>query len=570
MNILQSAALSVIFFATSLSADTVRLINAPVDAVTAYFSQLTGNTYVLDFSSPQTVSILKEVTGSENIHNLFVELIESLGGEVQKISTKSFKISQKAAKNVGIETAIKEKSRSEISLQRIYLGNKISKDGVGDLIRTVPILNSLTLISDGSNLDAVLISGEVASIAILEGLIGALDAVKKPEKLNLDTATALSPNDTSKLPEIGNSTLEVVDLNFADAEELVATLGPLLSSDANTAAISVSAHQSANQVILSGSSKALTQALSVIALMDRAPRQVYVDAIIAEVSEDSALKLGLQFSVNKGSFSSSIVTGLTGNSIGALSSNAFLTGAAGGVIAIGAGASKIPDIGLMLNALKGDTDNRILATPSLMTTENKESTILIGQNVPFITGQYTNQQGDSATPFQTIKREDLGTMLKLKPKIGKNGDIIMEIWQEISRIDQSAVGLSDVVTVKRQISTVVSAKEGETIAIGGLRVEQEETGISKVPFFGDLPFLGALFTQESSKTVSRNLAIFLRPTIVSNQSQRAKVLEAWRTDLGDKLFSYEDNQLRSRDPIPIGKRLILEPLRPQARNLGEN
>ena len=570
MNILQSAALSVIFFATSVSADTVRLVNAPVDAVTAYFSQLTGNTYVLDFSSPQTVSILKEVSGSENIHTLFVELIESLGGKVQQVSTKSFKISQKTAEAVEIEGTIKEKSNSEISLQRIYLGKKISKDGVGELIRTVPILNSLTLISDGSNLDAVLISGEVGSIAILEGLIGTLDAVNKPEKINIDTATALSSDGKSELSEIGDSTLEVVDLNFADAEELVATLGPLLSSDANTAAISVSAHQSANQVILSGPSKALTQALSVIALMDRAPRQVYVDAIIAEVSEDSALKLGLQFSVNKGSFSSSVVTGLTGNSIGALSSNAFLTGAAGGVIAIGAGATKIPDIGLMLNALKGDTDNRILATPSLMTTENKESTILIGQNVPFITGQYTNQQGDSTTPFQTIKREDLGTMLKLKPKIGKNGDIIMEIWQEISRIDQSAVGLSDVVTVKRQISTVVSAKEGETIAIGGLRVEQEETGISKVPFFGDLPFLGVFFTQESSKTVSRNLAIFLRPTIVSNQSQRAKVLEAWRTDLGDKLFSYEDNQLRSRDPIPIGQRLILEPLRPKARNIGEN
>ena len=570
MNILQSAALSVIFFATSVSADTVRLVNAPVDAVTAYFSQLTGNTYVLDFSSPQTVSILKEVSGSENIHTLFVELIESLGGKVQQVSTKSFKISQKTAEAVEIEGTIKEKSKSEISLQRIYLGKKISKDGVGELIRTVPILNSLTLISDGSNLDAVLISGEVGSIAILEGLIGTLDAVNKPEKINIDTATALSSDGKSELSEIGDSTLEVVDLNFADAEELVATLGPLLSSDANTAAISVSAHQSANQVILSGPSKALTQALSVIALMDRAPRQVYVDAIIAEVSEDSALKLGLQFSVNKGSFSSSVVTGLTGNSIGALSSNAFLTGAAGGVIAIGAGATKIPDIGLMLNALKGDTDNRILATPSLMTTENKESTILIGQNVPFITGQYTNQQGDSTTPFQTIKREDLGTMLKLKPKIGKNGDIIMEIWQEISRIDQSAVGLSDVVTVKRQISTVVSAKEGETIAIGGLRVEQEETGISKVPFFGDLPFLGVFFTQESSKTVSRNLAIFLRPTIVSNQSQRAKVLEAWRTDLGDKLFSYEDNQLRSRDPIPIGQRLILEPLRPKARNIGEN
>ena len=570
MKMLKWAAVSVSFFATSLSADTVRLVNAPVDAVTAYFSQLTGNAYILDFSSPQMVSILKEVSGSENIHALFVDLIESLGGEVKQTATKSFKISQKVAESVEIQDIIMEPVSPEIALQRIYLGNKISKDGVGDLIRTVPILNSLTVISDGSNLDAVLISGEVTSIGILKKLIGTLDAVKKLEKPNLDLAAGLSSNDKGQLSETGNSTLEVVDLNFADAEELVATLAPLLSSDANTAAISVSAHQSANQVILSGSSKALRQALSVIALMDRAPRQVYVDAIIAEVSEDSALKLGLQFSVNEGSFSSSVVTGLTGNNIGSLAGDSFLTGAAGGIIAIGAGANKIADIGLMLNALKGDTDNRILATPSLMTTENKESTILIGQNVPFITGQYTNQGGDSAAPFQTIKREDLGTILKLKPKIGKNGDIIMEIWQEISRIDQSAVGLSDVVTVKRQISTVVSAKEGETIAIGGLRVEQEEIGISKVPFFGDLPFLGPLFTQESSKTVSRNLAIFLRPTIVSNQIQRAKVVKAWRVNLGEKLFNYEDGELRSRKPTPIGDRLPIEPLRPKARNSGEN
>ena len=570
MKMLKWAAVSVSFFATSLSADTVRLVNAPVDAVTAYFSQLTGNAYILDFSSPQMVSILKEVSGSENIHALFVDLIESLGGEVKQTATKSFKISQKVAESVEIQDIIMEPVSPEIALQRIYLGNKISKDGVGDLIRTVPILNSLTVISDGSNLDAVLISGEVTSIGILKKLIGTLDAVKKPEKPNLDLAAGLSSNDKGQLSETGNSTLEVVDLNFADAEELVATLAPLLSSDANTAAISVSAHQSANQVILSGSSKALRQALSVIALMDRAPRQVYVDAIIAEVSEDSALKLGLQFSVNEGSFSSSVVTGLTGNNIGSLAGDSFLTGAAGGIIAIGAGANKIADIGLMLNALKGDTDNRILATPSLMTTENKESTILIGQNVPFITGQCTNQGGDSAAPFQTIKREDLGTILKLKPKIGKNGNIIMEIWQEISRIDQSAVGLSDVVTVKRQISTVVSAKEGETIAIGGLRVEQEEIGVSKVPFFGDLPFLGPLFTQESSKTVSRNLAIFLRPTIVSNQIQRAKVVKAWRADLGEKLFNYGGNKLRSRDPIPIGKRLEIGSLRPKVRTVGEN
>ena len=323
MKMLKWAAVSVSFFATSLYADTVRLVNAPVDAVTAYFSQLTGNAYILDFTSEKTVSILKEVSGNNNIHALFVELIESLGGDVQQTSTTSFRISQKTAEVVATTNVSPELSSPEIALQRIYLGNKISKDGVGDLIRTVPILNSLTVISDGSNLDAVLVSGEVASIGILKNLIGTLDAVKKPEKPNLDLNTGLSSNDKGQLSETGNSTLQVVDLNFADAEELVATLGPLLSSDANTAAISVSAHQSANQVILSGSSKALAQALSVIALMDRAPRQVYVDAIIAEVSEDSALKLGLQFSVNKGSFSSSVVTGLTGNNIGTLAGNAL-------------------------------------------------------------------------------------------------------------------------------------------------------------------------------------------------------------------------------------------------------
>lgn len=570
MKLLKWAIFTISFFATSLFADTVRLVNAPVDAVTAYFSQLTGNAYILDFSSPQTISILKEVSGSDNIHALFVELIESLGGEVQQTSTKSFRISQKISKSIELRKPGNESPSLGTSLQRIYLNNKISKEGVSELIRSVPILKSLTVISDISDLDAVLISGEDTSISVLKNLISSLDAVTNQEQLNSDITTPPNPDDRSKLSESHVSTLEVVDLNFADAGELVATLGPLLSSDTNTAAISVSAHQSANQVILSGSSKALRQALLVIAEMDRAPRQVYVDAIIAEISEDSALKLGLQFAVNEGSFSSSVVTGLTGNNIGTLAGNSFLTGAAGGVIAIGAGASKIADIGIMLNALKGDTDNRILATPSLMTTENKESTILIGQNVPFITGQYTNQGGDSTTPFQTIKREDLGTILKLKPKIGKNGDIIMEIWQEISRIDQSAVGLSDVVTVKRQISTVVSAQEGETIAIGGLRVEQEEIAVSKIPFFGDLPVLGVLFTQESSKTVTRNLAIFLRPTIVSKRKQRAKVVEAWRTELGDKLFNYEDSKLRSRDPIPIGNRLTIDSLRPRVRTSGEN
>jgi type II secretory pathway component GspD/PulD (secretin) len=553
-----------------LASDTIRLVDAPIGAVSSYFSQLTGNTYILDFEATEKVSLQKELSGKENIHSLFVEIIKGLGGEVTQISRETFKvIKNKITPDIVEETVITE---IEVVLQRLYLEGKISKNGVQELINKTPTLSSLNIINDNSEADAILISGQNEIIIKLRKMLSNLEA---PQVSEMPTPpNPKTVKDLASLKEISEeklSILKVIDLNFADAEELVQTLTPLLASELNSRRIDVSAHQSANQVILSGPLGLLSQAEAIIAEMDRMPRQVYVDAIIAEISDDSMQKLGLQFSINAGSVSSSVVSGQTGNNIGALAGDAFLTGAVGGMISIGAGAKKIPDIGIMIDALQGDTDNRILATPSLMTTENKESTILIGQNVPFITGQFTNQQGNGSAPFQTIKREDLGTILKLKPKIGKNGDIVMEIWQEISRIDQSAAVLSDVVTVKRQISTVVSAKEGETVAIGGLRVEQEEIGVSKVPVLGDLPVLGMLFRQESSKSVSRNLAIFLRPTLVSTEVQRAQIIETWQTELGSKLFNYEnEKKILSNTPTPVGERLPIKSLRPKMRPVDRN
>jgi len=565
MKIFRWAFLFINIFALPVNADKIKLVNAPIDAVTAYFSQLTGNTYILDFMPSQKISISKEISGTNNIHQFFVDLINDIGGEVQKISNNSFKVSEKLQEQEILLVPTEQIIVPETTLKRISLEKKISKDGIRELIRTVPVLQNLTVISDNNLNDSILVTGQSDSIEVLQNLINKLESFVEIKNLELIKKPTVQIE--IKKPSKQISIIEVVNLNFADAEELVISLSSLLSSDANTSTVSISAHQSANQVVLSGTPSSVNQALSVVALMDRAPRQVYVDAIIAEISEDSAQKLGLQFSANSGNIGASSATGLTGDNIGTLANSSFLSGAAGGLITFGAGANKIPDIGVMLNALKGDTDNRILSTPSLMTTENKESTILIGQNVPFITGSYTNQQGDGTAPFQTIKREDLGTKLKLKPKIGENGDIIMEIWQEVSRIDQSAVGLSDVVTVKRQISTVVSAKEGETIAIGGLRVEQEEIGVSKIPILGDIPLLGLLFRQESSKTVSRNLAIFLRPTLVSSKEQRTKILDAWKEDLGDNLYEYDKKEMISRTPSPVGKRMQTPLLRPSKKFL---
>jgi len=212
----------------------------------------------------------------------------------------------------------------------------------------------------------------------LGAIIASLPQPKPAATSRAATPTAAAPQPTTTVDTpaaIPTTWTEVVDLSFADAGELVANLQPLLAGSTMGGTVNIAAHASANQVIVSGLYDDMAAILAVIEKLDRTPRQVYVDAIIAEVSEDTASRLGLQFSINSDNLAASFVTGVTGINIGSAAGDPFLAGAAGGVIAAGRGANAIPDIGVMLAALQGDTDNRILATPSLMTTENKESTI---------------------------------------------------------------------------------------------------------------------------------------------------------------------------------------------------
>ena len=535
------------FLASFSSAASIQLLNATLEEAAAYFSNLTGNSYIIDFETDKRFVVTRDdLDTPDEFHQLFVELVTNAEAQIEKKAERSFVISTTA---IEIETEEETKAPSKL-IFRMNLENKMTFKGLQNLLATMSDLNGIKIIEEKSDTNSVILLGDNDSINLLKILLSSLPS--EPVKKKTPKVVA----ETQVKPEIkvekkSDEVIRVVDLNYGDANELMLNLQQVLGGGEDSVGLSIAAHVSANQLILSGKEMDVLSTISVIKQLDRAPRQVYVDAIIAEVSEESAKKLGLQFSVNSDNISASVVTGVSGVNIGSAAGNTFLAGAAGGIFAAGAGANVVPDIGLLLSALEGDNDNRILATPSLMTTENKESTILVGQNVPFITGQYTNQNGDNSAPFQTIKREDLGTLLKLKPKIGPNGNIVMEIWQEVSRIDQSTAGLSDVVTVKRQISTVISAMEGETIAIGGLRVEQQELATSKIPFFGDLPIIGKAFTQEVANTVSRNLAIFLRPTLVSNENQRKSVFNMWQKSLGAELTESgsDKSQFFKFDPV---------------------
>ena len=535
------------FLASFSSAASIQLLNATLEEAAAYFSNLTGNSYIIDFETDKRFVVTRDdLDTPDEFHQLFVELVTNAEAQIEKKAERSFVISTTA---IEIETEEETKAPPKL-IFRMNLENKMTFKGLQNLLATMSDLNGIKIIEEKSDTNSVILLGDNDSINLLKILLSSLPS--EPVKKKTPKAVA----ETQVKPEIkaekkSDEVIRVVDLNYGDANELMLNLQQVLGGGEDSVGLNIAAHVSANQLILSGKEMDVLSTISVIKQLDRAPRQVYVDAIIAEVSEESAKKLGLQFSVNSDNISASVVTGVSGVNIGSAAGNTFLAGAAGGIFAAGAGANVVPDIGLLLSALEGDNDNRILATPSLMTTENKESTILVGQNVPFITGQYTNQNGDNSAPFQTIKREDLGTLLKLKPKIGPNGNIVMEIWQEVSRIDQSTAGLSDVVTVKRQISTVISAMEGETIAIGGLRVEQQELATSKIPFFGDLPIIGKAFTQEVANTVSRNLAIFLRPTLVSNENQRKSVFNMWQKSLGAELTESgsDKSQFFKFDPV---------------------
>jgi general secretion pathway protein D len=170
----------------------------------------------------------------------------------------------------------------------------------------------------------------------------------------------------------------------------------------------------------------------------------------------------------------------------------------------------------VMNLLASDANTNILSTPTLVTLDNEEAEIVIGENVPFVTGSFTSTgASDGATnPFQTIQREDVGLTLKIKPQINEGDALRLEIEQEVSSIADSVAGASDIVTNKRSIKTNVMVDDGQVVVLGGLIEEQIGESIQKVPFLGDIPFLGALFRSKTADVKKTNLMVFIHPVIL--------------------------------------------------------
>lgn len=324
--------------------------------------------------------------------------------------------------------------------------------------------------------------------------------------------------------------IHVIYLKYAKATDLVDILnqvGQELTEDKEGAAgndrkVNVQADEASNALVIHARPKDFQSIEAVVQQLDVKRKQVFVEAIIAEVSFNKASDLGIEWQANSNKYTlgGEEVTGGTsfsdisgGLTLGFI--NNFIVNSAGAVV---------PDLQVILRALRSDSHTNILSTPNLLTLDNEEAEIVVGQEVPFVTGQFTsdaadnnNTDGQAVNPFQTIERKDVGLTLKVTPQINAGDTITMEVEQEISNVSETTVqGASDLITDERRINATVQMDSGQIVVIGGLIRDDVLDSVEWVPILGRLPIIGELFKRKQKSAVKTNLMVFLRPRIIED------------------------------------------------------
>ncbi|MEP6944032.1 MAG: type II secretion system secretin GspD [Betaproteobacteria bacterium] len=291
--------------------------------------------------------------------------------------------------------------------------------------------------------------------------------------------------------------------------------------------VTIQADSANNALIVMAPEPMYNNIRAVVEKLDNRRAQVFVEALIVEVSADRAAEFGIQWQYLQGANSTNSYVGggtnfgVRGSGNNIIDTSLSIGSAAQGLnLGIIRGSITIPGLGtitnlaLLVRALQGDNTANILATPNLLTLDNEEAKIVVGQNVPFITGQYA-QTGTSATvtPFQTIERKDVGLTLRVRPQITEGGTVRLSIYEEVSRV-QDTSNPAGIITNKRSLESTVLIEDGQIIVLGGLIQDSQTDGTQKLPFLGDIPVAGALFRYDTRSRSKTNLMVFLRPTIV--------------------------------------------------------
>ena len=407
--------------------------------------------------------------------------------------------------------ALEHASASELAR---VVGNMLKADASGGPKNAIP-----SLVADERS-NSLLVGGDRIARLRLRAIVAHLD-----------------------IPVAKTGNTRVIHLRFANAKDLAGVLtsmgehylrGDKTGKETATSIVNVQAYEESNALVVTAPPTLLSAMEEVIRRLDVRRAQVQVEAIIAEVSTDNLSELGIEWGILRGQgdntgfvggtnfpsptnpglvkLGGSLAQGLRnpGQTTAAAETAAALANSSGLILGATTGGNSLATL---LRAINNVAGNNVLSTPTLITLDNEEAEIVVGSEVPFITGQTSGTGNDN--PFTTITRKNVGLILKVTPQINEGDTIRLKIEQETSRVSDAAVeAASDVVTDTRSIKTTVLVDDGQLLVLGGLIKNDVKRSIIKVPLLGDVPLLGAFFRTESARNERTNLMVFLRPSIL--------------------------------------------------------
>ncbi|MBJ88474.1 MAG: type II secretion system protein GspD [Woeseia sp.] len=541
------------------SGEVVKIV--PDASARQYSGLLSTNNAAADDIVTQVIQV--QNVGAAQLVPILRPLIPQYGHLAAHPASNMLIISDRASnaqRLLRIVRRIDQSSDEEIEVVRLENASS------AEVVRVLTALTQTTRADGAPNTTSLVADSRTNSI-----LVGG----DKTERLRL---RALIAHLDTPLEDGGDT--QVRYLQFADAEDLSTKLQQHFSQQVSAesgssgnpnANVSIWADVQTNALVINAPPKIMRSLTSIVDKLDIRRAQVLVEAIIVEVIADKTSELGVTWAIDDGGLNNPF--GLTnfpsaGSGVVPLA-GALATGDGGTSInpinligeGITVGVGRLSDSGVsfasILNALEGDADTNIISTPTLVTTDNEEASLNVGQEVPFVTGSFSNtgSMSGSMNPFQTIQREQVGVKLTITPQINEGGDsLLLKISQEISNIASSAAGAVDLITNERIIETTVIVEDGEILVLGGLLEDTLRESEQKVPILGNIPILGALFRTKKADLVKTNLMVFIRPKILHDTAQSRfetntkynQISEALR---GDKIEMMPGSERPSLPPL---------------------
>ncbi|MCP3850287.1 MAG: type II secretion system secretin GspD [Gammaproteobacteria bacterium] len=516
-------------------------------------SEVTGKNFIIDPNVKGKVTVIsKKSMSSKEVYHIFLSLLDIHGySVVPTIESNTFKIvkgitaKSKAVPN-DLNSIIKgdqlvtrvikiqnTKAMQMVQIlrplvpQHAYLAGYadsnmiVISDSANNITRLVELVKRLDMPGDG-NIEMIRLKN--ASAKELAQTLSLLNKTKKTisqvvvadvrsnsiliggdatARMNLK---ALIYKLDSEVNTLRNA--NVIYLSYAKASDIASILNEIVKTSSGNSTtgkseIVISADENSNALVIKSSFSKFTEIKEVVTKLDIPRAQVHIEAILAEVSYQLEKELGVEWNTRQSDSGTGVFAAAKdGLALKDIFSLSYFNGG---------------DIQAVLKVLQTDTDSNILSTPSLLTLDNQEASIVVGENVPFLTGTQQSQDGLS-NPFQTIERKDVGLTLKVTPRLNKGSTIIMDIYQEVSTVLPKVqnVAAVDLVTKKRAIETTVMVEDRGMVVLGGLIQDELVNTVNKVPILGDIPLIGEMFKSSKAETEKANLMVFIRPTILSN------------------------------------------------------